>query len=215
MKFHNLCLSLLENSGGYMEYSYEKILNKLLSEVPINESKNVYGITFVAGPGFGKSTVANILSKKLGLLIVANDQIRRVYDELGFDNTKYEEDIKKMAYDRTVFLLKNKTSHIVDANMQFYWQMAVDNYSKYDAKLYFVELRCNEEEILNRIKIREKDFGKNDNQSRATIEDYNRYLRLKEEKGFPDNLVFFTINTDTSIEEIEKQVDALVEKIKQ
>ena len=70
-----------------MEYSYKKILDQLLSEVPINENDNVYGITFVAGPGFGKSTVANILSKKLGLLSVANDQIRRVYDSLGFDNT--------------------------------------------------------------------------------------------------------------------------------
>ena len=196
-----------------MEYSYEIILDKLLSEVPIKESNNVYGITFVAGPGFGKSTVANMLSKKLGLLIVANDQIRRVYDELGFDNTKYEDDIKKMAYDRTVYLLRNKTSHIVDANMQFYWQMAIDNYSKYNAKLYFIELKCSEEEVLKRIQIRESNFGKNDNQSRATIEDYNRYLRLKEEKGIPDNLVFYTINTDTSIEEIEKQVDLLVEKL--
>ena len=196
-----------------MEYSYEIILDKLLSEVPIKESNNVYGITFVAGPGFGKSTVANMLSKKLGLLIVANDQIRRVYDELGFDNTKYEDDIKKMAYDRTVYLLRNKTSHIVDANMQFYWQMAIDNYSKYNAKLYFIELKCSEEEILKRIQIRESNFGENDNQSRATVEDYNRYLRLKEEKGIPDNLVFYTINTDTSIEEIEKQVDLLVEKL--
>ena len=197
-----------------MGYSYNKILNKLLSEVPINESDSVYGITFVAGPGFGKSTVANMLSKKLGLLIVANDQIRRVYDELGFDNTKYEDDIKKMAYDRTVYLLKNKTSHIVDANMQFYYQMAIDNYSKYNAKLYFIELKCNEEEILKRIQVRERNFGKNDNQSRATVEDYNRYLKLKEEKGIPDNLIFYTINTDTSIEEIEKKVDLLVDKLK-
>ncbi len=197
-----------------MEYSYTKILDKLLSEVPINESDNVYGITFVAGPGFGKSTVANMLSKKLGLLIVVNDQIRSFYDELGFDNTKYEDNIKKMAYDRTVYLLEHKTSHIVDANFQFCWKMAMDNYGKYNAKLFFIELICSEDEVLRRIKDRESNFGKNDNQSRATIEDYNRYLNLKKENNMPSDLIFYTINTDTSIEEVEKQVDLLVEKLK-
>ena len=99
-----------------MDYSYEMILKKLLAEIPIKESKNVYGIAFIAGPGFGKSTVANMLSEKLGLLIVASDQIRRFYDKLGFGNTKYEDDIKKIAFDRIVYLLEHKTSHIVDAN---------------------------------------------------------------------------------------------------
>ena len=197
-----------------MEYSYTKILDKLLSEVPIKESNKVYGITFVAGPGFGKSTVANMLSKKLGLLIVANDQIRRFHDKLGFDNTKYEDNIKKMAFDRTVYLLEHKTCHIADANFQFHWKMAMDNYGKYNAKLYFIELKCSEEEVLRRIKFRESNFGKDDNQSRATIKDYNRYLKLKKEDNIPSDLIFYTINTDTSIEEIEKQVDLLVEKIK-
>ena len=93
--------------------------------------------------------------------------------------------------------------------------MGVDNYSKYNAKLYFIELKCNEEEVLKRIKVRESNFGKNDNQSRATVEHYNKYLKLKEESDLPDDIVFYTINTDTSIEEIEKQVDLLIEKIKE
>ena len=197
-----------------MKYSYENILNKLISEVPINKSDNTYGIVFIAGQGFGKSTVANMLSKKLGILIVANDQIRRVFDSLGFDSTKYEDDVKKMAFDRTIYLLKNKTCHIVDANMEFHWKMAIENYNKYNAKLYFIELKCREEEVLRRIRQRENNFGKDDNQSRATIEDYNRYLELKKDSCFPKDLIFYTINTDTSMEEIEKQVDLLVDKLK-
>ncbi len=197
-----------------MNYSYECILKKLISEIPINSKDNVYGITFIAGPGFGKSTVANILSKKLGLYITANDRIRRLYDELGFDNYKYEDDIKRMANDRTIYLLQNKTSHIIDANIEFFYDMALNNYNRYNAKLFFVELKCKEEEVLRRIKNRTKEFGKNDNQSRATIEDYYKYIERKEQKKFPRELIFYTINTDTSIEEIEKQVDSLIEKIK-
>lgn len=197
-----------------MEYSYDRILNEILSKVPINESDNVYGIAFIAGPGFGKSTVANMLSEKLGILVVCNDQIRRFIDKLGFDSNEYQEDVKKMAFDRTVYLLKNKTSHIVDANMQFHWQMAIENYSKYNAKLYFIEIKCNEEEVLRRIDKRITEFGTNDNQSRATREDYNRYIMMQKESNIPSDVIFYTINTDTSIEEIEKQVDLLVDKIK-
>ncbi len=195
------------------EYSYDLIFKKLISEIPINKSENVYGITFIAGPGYGKSTVANIISKKLNLYITANDKIRRLYDELGFDNVLYENDIKKMANDRTIYLLQNKTSHIIDANMEFFWEMASDNYQKYNAKLIFVELVCDENEILKRIEKRSQNYGKNDNLSRAGKEDFYKYLELKKEKGIPKDKIFYTINTNCSVEEIEKQVDLFIKKL--
>ena len=197
-----------------MDYSYEKIFKKLIEEIPLKPSDNVYGITFIAGPGFGKTTVAKIISKKLGLYITANDKIRRLYNELGFDDTVYEDDIKRMANDRTIYLLDNKTSHIIDANMEFFWEMALNNYNNHNAKLFFIELSCAEEEVLRRIGVRKDNFGKNDNLSRATEVDYYNYLEKKKTKGIPKNKIFFTIHTDTSVDEIEKQVDILIEKIK-
>jgi len=197
-----------------MDYSYEKIFKKLVEEIPLKPSDKVYGITFIAGPGFGKSTVAKIISKKLGLYITANDKIRRLYNELGFDDTLYEDDVKRMANDRTIYLLDNKTSHIIDANMEFFWEMALNNYNSHNAKLFFVELSCAEEEVLKRIGVRKDNFGKNDNLSRATEVDYYNYLEKKKTKGIPKDKIFFTIHTDTSVDEIEKQVDILIEKIK-
>lgn len=197
-----------------MNYSYENIFEKLVAEIPLKPSDNVYGITFIAGPGFGKSTVAKIISKKLGLYITVNDKIRRLYNELGFDDVAYEDDIKRMANDRTIYLLDNKTSHIIDANMEFYWEMALNNYNNHNAKLFFVELSCAEEEVLKRIGVRKDNFGKNDNLSRATEADYYNYLEKKKTNGIPKNKIFFTIHTDTSVEEIEKQVDILIEKIR-
>ena len=118
-----------------------------------------------------------------------------------------------MANDRTIYLLQNKTSHIIDANIEFFYDMALDNYNSHNAILLFVELKCNEEEVKRRIENRTKAFSKNDNQSRATIEDYYKYLEKKKKKTIPRELIFYTINTDSSIEEIEKQVDSLIDKI--
>lgn len=89
-----------------------------------------------------------------------------------------------MANDRTIYLLKNKTSHIIDANMEFFWEMASKNYNKYNAKLFFIELICNENEVLKRIDDREKSFDKNDNLSRATKQDYYKYIERKNTKVY-------------------------------
>lgn len=117
-----------------------------------------------------------------------------------------------MANDRTIYLLKNKTSHIIDANMEFFYEMAINNYSKYDAKLFFIELICSEEEALKRI--RNRIENSDDNYSCATEEDYYKYLEKKKTHSFPKDKIFYTINTENNLEEIEKSVDLLVEKIK-
>lgn len=197
------------------EYSYNRIFDKLIYKIPLKESDILYGITFVGGPGFGKTTVAKLLSSKLKLYIVSNDEIRRLYDSLGFGDAKYNYDIKRMGYDRRVYLLKNKTSHILDVNMEFAWERAANSYQNYGAKLLFIELTCNEEVVLRRIEDRKRAFGQTDNYSRATEEDYYRYVQLKKEnnKQIPSNMIFYSINTEKSIDEIEEQIDFLVQKI--
>ena len=103
----------------------------------------------------------------------------------------------------------------MDANMEFYWEMSVDNFEKYDANLYFIEITCSEETVLKRIKSRQKSFSnESDNLSRAKIEDYYIYLERKSKKEFPKERVFYTINSDTTLEEIYNQVNVLVNKIK-
>lgn len=69
-----------------MEYNYDEVFKELIKEMNPTPSDRLYGVVFVAGPGTGKSTVAKMLSEKLGIIAVANDQIRRFYDSLGFDS---------------------------------------------------------------------------------------------------------------------------------
>ena len=195
------------------KYSYDLIFEKVKKEIPIKRSDSVFGITFIAGPGTGKSYVSNLISKRTGLYITANDKIRRIYDELGFNNVEYESDIKKMANDRTVYLLENRVSHIIDANMEFFWDMAEANFKNYGAKLYFVELVCDEDEILRRITNRAKSFDDTDNYSRALVDDYYAYLEKKKTKSIPREKIFFSIDVNVSGEALEKQIDELLKKI--
>lgn len=196
------------------EYNYQKIFELLISKISINPVKNVFGITFVAGPGFGKSTVAEMLSKKLGIVVTSNDYIRRLYDSLNFDNEAYEADIKKMANERTKYMLKNKTPMIIDANMEFFWQMAEKNFNDFGAKLYFVELLCSEDTVISRIKSRAESFENTSNLSRAGLKEYQTYLNKKRASTFPRDKVYFKIDMNKSLDEIEAQVDKLVEKIR-
>ena len=192
-----------------MMHSYEELLEIVVRDIPINKSKMVYGITFIGLPGVGKSIVANNLSKKLGLYVTANDKIRRLLDELGYDaEGEYRTLVESLANERTRYMLKNGVSMIIDANMNGFYEMAINNFNEFNAKLFFIKLECSEEVILDRIDKRLANSKKN--YSKA---DRNAYFANKERfklKPFPEDLVFATINTE---DDIDNQIDIVVNKI--
>lgn len=193
-----------------MMHSYEELLEMVVRDIPINKSKMVYGITFIGLPGVGKSTVANKLSKKLGLYVTANDKIRRILDELGYDvDGEYRTLALSLANERTRYMLKNSVSMIIDANMNGFYEMAINNFNEFNAKLFFIKLECSEDVILDRIDKRLVSSKKN-NYSKA---DRNAYFANKERfklKPFLEDLVFATINTEN---DIDNQIDIVVNKI--
>lgn len=124
-----------------MIHSYEELLEMVVRDIPINKSKIVYGISFIGLPGVGKSTVANKLSKKLGLYVTANDKIRRLLEELGYDvDGEYRTLALSLANERTRYMLKNGVSMIIDANMNGFYEMAINNFNEFNAKLFFIKL---------------------------------------------------------------------------
>ncbi|MBQ2873380.1 MAG: AAA family ATPase [Bacilli bacterium] len=194
--------------------SYEELLKIVISDIPINPQEKPFGITFIAPPGIGKTTVSKILSKKTGIYITANDKIRRIVEEYGIDPEKNHKLVEQLANDRTVYMLENKTNMIIDANMQFFWESAQNNFKNHNASLYFIKLVCEEAEIIRRIKEREKNFGKDpENYSRAPVELYYKYKEKLKNSTFPEELVFYTIDMNQSQEKIEMEIDKLVEKL--
>ncbi len=135
--------------------SYEDILDLIIKEIPKNVSDKLFGITFVAGPGAGKSTIAKYISDKFGVYVTANDKIRRILEGNGIEPEQSL--VERLAENRTIYMLENKISMIIDANMMFHWKTACNNFKKYDAKLYFIKIDCPENQIIARIKERQKN----------------------------------------------------------
>lgn len=191
--------------------NYEKLYNMIVKDIPISNDNFVYAITFIGLPGMGKSTIANILSKKLNIYIAVNDEIRRILDKLGIDSSQNKQLTKKLIIDRIKFMLKNNTSMIIDGNAQSKYNDLERILNDFNAHCFFIKLECSEEEILKRLDYRESQFGKDKNNfSIATRKDYYSEKQLKSNQ-FPKEKIFFTINTE---ENIDSQIDMLVDKIK-
>lgn len=194
-----------------MELNYDKLFEMVIKDIPIKSENKLYGISFIGAPGIGKSTVSKILSEKLGIYVTANDKIRRLLDEVGINASDNQALVERLASDRTVYMLKNNTSMIIDANMLTAYTAVEENFNKYNSKCLFIKLNCSEEEILNRIAKRKTEFGKTGNFSRATEEDYYKYKHNEKENKYPKEKIFYTIDTE---KDIEKQINELIIKIK-
>lgn len=191
--------------------NYNDILDLIIKEIPKNSSEKVYGITFIAGPGTGKSTIAKYISEKFGVYVTANDKIRRILEKNGIEPEQSL--VEKLAEDRTVYMLENKISMIIDANMMFHWKTACNNFDKYNATLYFIKITCPESQIIKRIQERQKNWDRDSSiLSRATEQDYYKFLEKCKNSDFPEDLIFYTINSNCDISEIKKQIEKMYEK---
>ncbi len=193
--------------------NYEYLYRKMIDDISIVKDDFLYGITFIGPPGVGKSTVANLLSKKLNLQVTANDKIRRMLDDLGIDSSAHQPLVEKLAYDRSRYMLENHTSMIIDANCLTAYQAVEENFSQFHAPCFFIKLECSEQEILRRIDYRETQFEIDKNNfSRATKKDYDSYLERLRNNPFPKEKIFFTIHTE---KELMQQIEECVSKIEE
>lgn len=193
------------------EKEYYKLYQLVIADVILQPRGKFFGISFIGSPGVGKSTVAKMLSEKLNIYVSINDQIRRVLALEGMDPFENQALVEKLAYDRTSYLLENQCSVIIDANVLTAYPQVIANFARFFTECFFIKLDCSEEEILRRLDARKLLFD-SDNRvfSRATRKDYYKYLNRLHNNPFPEEKVFFTINTELNL---EPQVDQLIEKI--
>lgn len=193
------------------QINYEYLYNMVIKDIFIENTNYVYGISFIGPPGIGKSTVASIISEKLKIPVTVNDKIRRMLDGLGINASENQELVERLAYDRTRFMLENNTSMIIDANCLTAYKQVEENFNHFNAPCFFIKLECSEKEILRRIDNREIMFGRNKNNfSRAVRKDYYTYLEKLKKNPFPEEKIFFTIDTE---KDLELQIEHLVNKI--
>lgn len=191
-----------------MDIDYQRLL-KLLSDYKYNETDKPYIICFIGGPGYGKSYLAKLISKRFNIPIVSNDKIRRLLESEGLDY-KNRDIVHKIEYAQIYNIIKNKSSVILDANSIRTHDVISKKADDYNIKCYFINLTCDEDTIIERLKYRETQFGKDDNYSRATYKYYYEYKECLKSIKFPKEKIFFEIKTD---EDLDKQIDELFNRI--
>ncbi len=198
-----------------MTFNEEQLVEDFLMTIPIVESKTktLFLISFVGLPGCGKSFIAKKISEKLNLYVYINDAAKRFLNNLGFEGEcPAPHIIGNISEESCRYLLKNKVSHIIDADLIIYHDNIKQIAESFGAKLYIIEIICPEEIILERIEKRQQDIKLNreNNFSRATTKEY--FARKKLHNLLPKPEFFFSI--DTSVD-MDGQIDNLIFKLKQ
>lgn len=206
--YEKICEKLL-NFEIEERINYADLLEKLVEDYKINSVINPFIICFIGGPGYGKSFLSKLISKRKQIPIVSNDKTRRLLDSLGLNSTN-QEVVHKLAYLQMEYLIKHHSSMIIDANAIRQHSVISKKAKELNVKCYYVNLICNQDIILERLDYRESQFGKDDNYSRATKKDYLDYQEEVKSISFPAEKVFFEIKTN---EELGNQVEKLFEKI--
>ncbi len=192
-----------------MEINYDVILKELVKEYKIKAFMAPFLLCFIGGPGYGKSFISKLISKREDIPIVSNDRTRRFLDNIEIDS-KNQDIVHRLAYLQIEYLLKHNSSVILDANAIRQHEIISKKVDLLNVKCFYVNLTCNEDSIIERLKYRESMFGKDDNCSRATIKNYLDYQEELKKLKFPQEKIFFEIRTD---KDLDIQINNLFNKI--
>ena len=198
-----------------MNYSEDQLIQKFLQTIPSDpaNTKKLFGLGFVGLPGSGKSFVAQKISQRLNLYVANNDKIRRFLNELGFTGeSPIQKTVEKIAETVSRYLFENKISHILDADLIYFHNKAIETASDYGANFYIIQITCPEEIILNRIKNRmeEAKTGAQANFSTAGEDKYFERKKLHATLPLPN----FFDKIDSS-KNLETQIENLISKLKE
>lgn len=196
-------------------------MNNILENLKQSINKNDYNnekicISFIGGPGYGKTTISKILCKKMHLFHCSNDYIARQLEENGIDISDYEERTKlvsDIAFPFQDFLFSNNISFVLDANLMLYLDVLKNRCQNYGYKLFIIELKTAKEKALER-SLKRLENKNSDELSNSDEADFNLFLKQYAEYQKKDNseYIFAKINSEKNI---ESQVDMIIKKIKE
>lgn len=178
---------------------YEKIL-----EIPKNKSNRQIMICLIGVVGAGKTTIVKLLSRKLPLLRISSDEIRKLLKENGYGYDLANE----IAFDLAEKYIKKRYSIAIDKDcVSEYSQRRIEEIKKrYGIKIFWIHINPPEEFIINKLKnYKHSWLFKDANQA---IENYKSSKVSHQNINFP-----FIYTFDTSRDDIEKQVKEAVNVI--
>lgn len=204
-------------------YLPEKLINKFIDRNPINKGKEVNPfIILLDGPiGSGKTTLANIISKKMNIVVLSNDKIRQFLYTENIKDTKTNQELTGIIQSfRIKENLLNSNSCLLDRNVSNNYLRKKERMKKYNVPLYIISIIYNREQVIERLNKRVVNKFEIDNlnssevinYSEANYENflYNEMIR----DIIPNEDIYFKIDMTKDFKDIEKQVDILINEFK-
>lgn len=197
-----------------MPHTEQELIEKYLCTIKIKpfNTKKLFAIGLIGLTGSGKSFISDRLAEKMDMFVASNDRIRRFLNKLDYKGTSpMQETVQKIAEASSAYLYRNNISHIIDADIIKFHEVARQNAEKYGAIFFIIHVICPEETILERLKKRQKEIIDNpdSNLSRVGQEEYLKRKKIHQELPLPE--IFFTIDTS---KELSEQIDNLIGKLK-
>ncbi|MFA5987328.1 MAG: AAA family ATPase [Candidatus Paceibacterota bacterium] len=189
--------------------TFEEIKNDFRAsiEIPKNTPKKQFFFCPVGLVGAGKTTVTRPISKRLGLVRLSSDELRKILKENSYDYGSVKDIGFEMAQDFA------KEGYSIAFDMDCGSPKAKESIEKLadetGAKIIWAHLNTPEEYILEKFKKHEPSWLADNPQ--VMIDNYfvQKERREKENTQFSYDFTF-----DTSRPDLDKQIDDCIEKIK-
>lgn len=130
---------------------YEEVKQAYLAEVemPARKPSNQYILCPIGLVGAGKTTVMKPLAKRLNLVRLSGDEIRKHFKERGYGYDRF----KELTYDITAEFLARGHSIGIDSDCigEDTKQKLAEAQAKFDLKLVWIHINPPEEFIINKL----------------------------------------------------------------
>lgn len=201
----------------------ERLLKKFLQTIgyPSKNTRRLFALGFIGTTGVGKSTVAILLSKKLNLYVASNDKVRRFLNKEGLPGKFPDQELlQQIAEESSRYLYKNKISHVIDADLIKFHEVAKKNAESHGAKFFLIHLVCPEEVILRRLRKRKEEIQRelkenpgsefaSQGHSLSFKKEYLERTKMHNTHPLPE-YIYFTLDTSKNV---DVQIDNLKQKL--
>lgn len=204
----------------------EEIKNRIETEriIPKKQYEIPFLILLTGEVGSGKSLVAQLLSKDLGLYLISGDYIRNIIFSITphTDITTPENRalVNEIALEELVYCIKNHYSSVLDRNISSQKDMDFIK-DKCNIETILIKLISSDTENIKRVEQRKnkpdleiEHYGHKETKSGVvTKEEYNR---IKENKIYDlaDNKYQYFLDTNVPLEELTNNIEKIATEIK-